>query len=79
VLTFTLYAGDDYNCRTRQVSINPVYVASVEEAERRPALGNGWAFVAVVTMADGRQHVVCDTTRRVARQIAEAQEAAAAH
>jgi hypothetical protein len=78
MLTFTLYPGDDYDRRTRQVSINPGFVASVEESERRPAFG-GWSFVAVIHLHDGKEHVVYDSTRRVARQIAEAQEAAVAH
>jgi hypothetical protein len=78
MLTFTLYAGDDYDRRTRQVSINPQFVASVEEAERRPAFG-GWSFVAIIHLHDGKEHVVCDATRRVARMIAEAQQAAVAH
>jgi hypothetical protein len=78
VLTFSLYSGDDHDRRTRQVSINPAFVASVEDAERRPAFG-GWSFVAVIHLHDGKEHVACDSTRRVARQMAEAQQAAVAH
>jgi hypothetical protein len=60
------------------VNINPAFVASVEEAGRRPAFG-GSSFVAVIHLHDGKEHVVYDATPRVARQIAEAQEAAVAH
>jgi hypothetical protein len=59
MLTFTLYTADDYDRRTRHVHIDPLAVASVEEAERRPAFGGYWC-VAVITLVNGERFVVED-------------------
>jgi hypothetical protein len=76
VLTFTLYTADDYDRRTRHVHIDPLAVASVEEAERRPAFGGYWQ-VAVIVMVNGERFVVEDGARRVAKMVREAKEKAA--
>jgi hypothetical protein len=77
MLTFTLYTADDYERRTRHVHIDPLAVASVEEAERRPAFGGYWQ-VAVIVLANGERFVVEDGARRAAKMIREAKEKAAA-
>jgi hypothetical protein len=51
-------------------------VASVEEAERRPAFGGYWQ-VAVIAMVNGERFVVEDGARRAARMVREAKEQAA--
>jgi hypothetical protein len=55
---------------------DPLAVASVEEAERRPAFGGYWQ-VAVVTMYNGEKFTVEDGARRAAKVIGEAKERAA--
>jgi hypothetical protein len=77
LLTFTLYTAGDYDRRTRHVPIDPLVVASVEEAERRPAFVGYWQ-VAVVVMVNGERFVVEDGARRAARMVREAKERAAA-
>jgi hypothetical protein len=77
MLTFTLYTADEYDRTTRHVHIDPGAVVAVEETERRPALGGAHA-VAVITLVTGDKYIVEDWQRRAARQIALAQQAAAA-
>jgi hypothetical protein len=77
MLTFTLYTADDYDRSCRVVHIDPCAVIAVEEAERRPAFG-GYHQVVVITLVTGREYVVEDGARRLAREIAEAKEAAEA-
>jgi hypothetical protein len=77
MLTFTLYTADDYGRSRRVVHIDPCAVIAVEEAERRPAIG-GYHQVAVITLVTGDKYTVEDGSRRVAREIAEAKEAAEA-
>jgi hypothetical protein len=75
MLTFTLYTADDYDRRTRHVHIDPLAVASVEEAERRPAFG-GWWQVAVITLVTGGKYTVEDGARQAALLIRVAKEQA---
>jgi hypothetical protein len=74
MLTFTLYTEDRDG--PRAVHIDPAAVASVEEAERRPAFG-GWHQVAVIVLVTGDKFTLEDGARRAARQIAAAKAAAA--
>jgi hypothetical protein len=71
MLTFTPYTADGYDRPTRHVHIDPLAVASVEEAERRPAFGGYWQ-VAVVTMMNGERFVVEDGARRPAKVVRDA-------
>jgi hypothetical protein len=73
MLTFTLYTEDRGD--RRSAHIDPAAVASVEEAERRPAFG-GWHQVAVITLVTGDKFTVEDGARGAARLIAEAKAAA---
>lgn len=77
MLTFNVYTADDYDQSRRTIHIDPCAVIAVEETERRPAFG-GYHLVTVITLATGDKHIVEDGARRVARQIAEAKEAAEA-
>lgn len=76
MLTFTLYTADDYERSRRVVHVDPLAVVSVEESERRPAFG-GWHQVAVLILSTGDKHIVEDSSRRAAKQIREARQAAA--
>ena len=72
MLTFDLYSSERrYEKFT--VTVNPTFVESETESEKRPA-DSGWQQVAIVTMSSGERHTVLDHNRSVARQIAEAQE-----
>jgi hypothetical protein len=64
----------------RHVHIDPAAVVAVAETERWPAFPafGGAHAVAVITLATGDKYVVEDGARRAAKQIAEAQQAAAA-
>ena len=77
MLTFSLFTADDYKRSPRVVHIDPIAVVAIEEAERRPAVGD-WYQVAIITLATGDKYVVEDGARRAAREIAEAKEQAEA-
>ena len=74
MLEFKLW-GDDRDVDGRPVLVDPAFVASVVETERRRAYG-GYSPVAVIRMADGAEHVVYDEARSAGRLVSLAKAAA---
>jgi hypothetical protein len=76
VLTFELYtdAPREPACRIH-VHLDPLAVASVREAERRPAVA-GPRRVAVLTLSGGQELTVCDPAGTAAAVVRQAREEA---
>lgn len=71
MLSFDLFCND-YNYQERKVSLNPKFIASVLETERRPAEGF-YQPVAVITIDSGERYTVYDHDRTASKRIKEAQ------
>ena len=71
MLLFDLFCND-FNYQERKVSLNPQFIESVIETERRPAEGF-FQPVAVITMDSGARHTVYDYDRTASKRVKEAQ------
>lgn len=59
---------DDRRGESHRVAINPNWVVSVQEDERRP-MDCGWQKVAIVSLSNGDKFVVYDYDRKVIKEL----------